>query len=326
MAVVVHLDSTFPANEDEVKDYSKLAEHFELAVSVVSLVTSLVLGSSVDEVTSEVWDSSVVITEETEPDIEDCFRVVRQVFVLSWVSRLELVVEPQLMLLPFDFHSLATFRVPFDGAFEQGYDLEESDDSLGSFAASSSKTDVDLQLTNDASLMEHVDFVVPSEIVAGIGIAVEFHVMILIRVVGPRDSWKDVEADATAVAVDDFEVFESNEIVVSAGCQVVVNQLDPDWADAHSLSDPIPYDCSLDVELMKNVNSDAERHNHRMVVVLELVVVELDTFGVHFVDNVEIFSVGLAVDAVIEGWIRNPVEESYHSSYSVVKYRPLASV
>lgn len=224
---VVHLDSTFPANGDEAKDYSKLAEHSEPVVSVVLRVTSLAGGSSEDAVTSEVLDSFVAITEETGPDIEDYFRVaVRQVFVLNWVSKLELVVEPQPALLPFDFHSLATFRVPFDVAFELDYDLEESDLP----AVSSLQTDVGSQLMNGASLMKRVDFVVPSEIVAGIGIAVEFHVMILRRVVGPLDSSRDVVADAiaVAVAVDDFEEFESSEIVVSVGCRVVASRLDLD--------------------------------------------------------------------------------------------------
>lgn len=77
---------------------------------------------------------------------------------------------------------------------------------------------------------------------------------------------------------------------------------------------------------MKNVNSDVALHSHRKVVVLELVVAALDTFGVHFVDNVEIFSAGLAVDAVTEGSTRNLVEESYHPSYFAVMNMPLASV
>jgi hypothetical protein len=48
----------------------------------------------------------VVKAVEREPDIVDCFRVAEwQVFVSNWVSMLELVVEPLLVLLPFDFHS-----------------------------------------------------------------------------------------------------------------------------------------------------------------------------------------------------------------------------
>lgn len=51
-------------------------------------------------------DSFVVIIEEKAPDIVDCFHVaVWQVFVSNWVSKLELVVELQLALLPFDFHN-----------------------------------------------------------------------------------------------------------------------------------------------------------------------------------------------------------------------------
>ena len=58
----------------------------------------------------------------------------------------------------------------------------------------------------------------------------------------------------------------------------------------------------------------------------ELVAVVWGTFDDHFVDNVEIFSAGLAVDAVTGEWIRIPVAVSYCSSYSVAMCRQLAFV
>lgn len=212
-----HWDLKCPANVDAGKDCSMSVEHFESVALVALLVTSMVLGSSGDEATFVVSDSFVVITVETAPCTEDYFRVVWQVFVLSWVNKLELVVERRLVLLPFDFRSLATCRVPFDEAFELDCDLAESDDSPVGLAVLPLPPDVDLHLKSGASRLVHADFVVPNEIVAGIGIAVEFHEMILKRVVEPLDSSKDVEVGAIAVAVDDFEVFVSSEIVEPVG-------------------------------------------------------------------------------------------------------------
>lgn len=101
-----------------------------------------------------------------------------------------------------------------------------------------------------ALLRQHVDFVVSNEIVVVIGLAVELHVMILERVVGPPpDSSRDVEAGViVAVAVDDFEVFGSSEIVGSVECRLEVDRRDLDSVSVRSLFGPIPYDYSLDVE------------------------------------------------------------------------------
>lgn len=147
--------------------------------------------------------------------------------------------------------------------------------------------------------MEHVDFVVSNEIVAGIGIVVS-HVMILEQVVGLQDSLKGVEVGAAAVAADDFEVLESNEIVESVEYQSEADQLDPDSVSVHNLTDPIPYDCSLDVDQTKNEHSDVALRSHRKAGERELAVVALGTFDVHFVDNVEIFFAGLVVDVETE--------------------------
>ena len=58
-----------------------------------------------------------------------------------------------------------------------------------------------------------------------------------------------------------------------------------------------------------------------------LVPVGLDTFHVHFVDNVVIFFVGLAVDVEVEVMIHNPVVANpFLSSYFVVTYMQLAFV
>lgn len=326
MVAIEHWDLKCPANVDAGKDCSMFVEHFESVALVASLATSMASGSSGDEATFVVADSFVVITVETAPCIEDCFRVaVWQVFVLSWVNKLELVVERRLVLLPFDFRSSATCRVPFDEAFELDCDLAESDDSPAGFAGPPSPPDVDLRSTNGASLLEHVDFVVPNEIVAGIGIAVEFHAMILARVVGPPDSSKDVGADAIAVAADDFEVFVSSGIVGLAGCQLEAIQPDPDSVSDRSSSDPIPYDCSLDAVPTTSVSSDVGLRSHRKAEERELAVVASDTFDVHFVDNVEIFSAGLVADVVTEEWIHSLVVVSCHSSCSVATSTPLAS-
>lgn len=276
-----------------------------------------------DEVTSA-SDSSVVIAEGKALDIEDCSHVaVWQVLVLSWVNRLELVVGRQRVQLPFDSHSLATCRVPFDEASERDCDLAGSD---GSLAALPMMLGVDSHSTNDASPKECVDFVVPNEIVAGIALAVELHARILKRVVGPLDSSMDAGADAVAVAADDFEVFASSEIVGSAECQGAAILPDPDWVSVRSSTDPIPYDYSLDVGSTKILSSDVALRNRCKAEERELVVVASGTSDVHFVDSVEIFSVGPAVDAVTGESIRSLVAVSCHSSCFVAMCRPLAFV
>lgn len=283
------------------------------------------MDSSGGEATFAALGLFVVTTVERALYIEDCFRVaVWQVLVLNWVSKLELEV-PLLGLLPFDFHSWATFHVPFDEAFEQDCDLEESGDSLDSFVVVFPlRTDAGPSLQNDASLMKHADFVVSNEIVAGIVFAVERHEMILERVVGPSDSSKDVGADAVVVAVDDFEVFVSNGIAGFVEYQLEANRQDLDSASVHSSTGPIPYDYSLDVAQTMNESSGVGLHSLRKAVERELVVVASGTFDDHFVDNAEIFSAGLVVDVATEGLIRSLVEESCHSSCSVAKNRPLA--
>lgn len=54
--------------------------------------------------------------------------------------------------------------------------------------------------------------------------------------------------------------------------------------------------------------------------------VALDTFDVHFVDNVAIFFAGLAADAVTEEWIHSLVVESCCSSCSAAMNTQLAFV
>lgn len=317
-------DSKCPA---DARDCSTTAERSETVALVALPVTLLVSDSSAMDEATFVSDSFVVIAEGMALDTEDCFRVaVWQVLVLSWVNRLELVVELQPVLLPFDSHSLATCRVPFDEASERDCDFGESDDSLDSFAALPSTLGVGLHSTSDASPKEYVDFVVPSEIVAGIVFAVELHATILERVVGPLDSSMDAEADAIAVAVDDFEVLASNEIVGSAECQEAANRPDLDSASVRNSIDPIPYDCSLDVVPTKILSSDVALRNRCKAEERELVVVASGTSDVHFVDSAEIFSVGPAVDAVIEEPIRSLVAVSSHSSCSVATCTPLAFV
>lgn len=102
-----------------------------------------------------------------------------------------------------------------------------------------------------------------------------------------------------------------------------VIRLDPDWVSVRNLSDPIPYDCSLDVEPTKSVNSDVELHSYRKE--QELVVVASGTFDVHSVDNVEIFSAGLVADVATEELNRSLAEESCRSSCSAGTSKPLAS-
>lgn len=262
----------------------------------------------------------MAIIEGKALDIVDCFHVaVWQVLVLNWVDKLELVVEQQLELLPFDFHNSATFHV-HDEAFAQDYVLEESDDSLGLF----DWIDVDLHSMNDAL---PADFASSNEIVA-IELVVELHVMILERVVGPLGSSKGVEAGGVVavVAVDDFEVFVSSEIVVFVEFQLEASQLDLDSVNVRSLFGLIPYDYSLGAEPMLNVNSDVEPHSLHKVEVQGLVVVVWGTFDVHFAGNVEIFSVGLVADVVTEELSRILVAVSYHSSCFVVMNRQLAFV
>lgn len=99
--------------------------------------------------------------------------------------------------------------------------------------------------------MKNVDFVAPNEIVVGIELAVELHVTIRERLVGPPGSSKDVEADeAVAVAADDFEEFESSEIVGSVEVLVGVSRRGLDSPNDHSLLDPIQYGYSQDVGQM----------------------------------------------------------------------------
>lgn len=273
-----------------------------------------------------VLGSFVAITVGRELCIEDCFRVVVwQVFVLSWAGKLDLVVERLPVQLPFDYRNPGAFRVPFDEAFAPDCDLAGSDDLPGLPVERPSPTDADSHSTNGASLMERVDFVVPNEIVAGIGIAVEFHATILGQVVGLPDSSRGVGADAIAVAADDFEGLESSEIVGFVECRWEANQRALDSVNDRSLSDPTLYDYILDVEPMMSENSDAELRSHRKRE-RELAVVASGTFDVRFVHNVEIFSAGLAVGAVTEEEFRSLVAVSYRSSYSVVMNRLLASV
>lgn len=92
---------------------------------------------------------------------------------------------------------------------------------------------------------------VPNEIVVGIELAVELHVTNRERLVGPLGSSKDVEADgAVAVAADDFEEFESSEIVGSVEFRVAVSRRGLDSPNVHSLPDLIQCDYSQDVERM----------------------------------------------------------------------------
>lgn len=230
MVAILGWGSICPACEDVEIDYSTFAGHSVLAAWEVLLATSLALDSFVDEATFAVEDSFAVTTAGKALDTGDYLHVaVWQVLVSNWVSKLELVVERQLELLPFDYRNSATFHVPFDEAFEPDCVPGGSDESLDSLALPS-MLDVDLRSTNDASLMAHVDFVAADEIVVGIEPVVELRVMNPERVVGPQDSSRDVVAGvAVAVAaVDDFEVFESSEIVGSAECRLEANQRDPD--------------------------------------------------------------------------------------------------
>lgn len=96
--------------------------------------------------------------------------------------------------------------------------------------------------------MKHVDFAEPNEIVVGIELAVELRVKIREQLVGQPGSSKDVEADgAVAVAADDFEVFESSEIVGSAEFQAVASRQGLDSPNVHSLPDLVLCDYSQDV-------------------------------------------------------------------------------
>lgn len=230
--------------------------------------------------------------------------------------------------LPSDFHSSATFRVPSDEAFELDCVPAGFDGSLGWFAAPPSPTGAGWRSPSGAWRTPRVDFVVPSEIVAGIGFAVVLHVMIPKRVVGPRDSSTDVGADATAAvaAVDDFEVFASSEIVGSVGGRWVAGRRVLGWASARSPSGPAQCDYSRDVGPSMSVNSDVALRTRRRAAGPELVVVVSGTSDVHFVDNVEIFSVELAADAVTGEWIHSLVAGSCRSSCSVARNTPPAFV
>ena len=111
-------------------------------------------------------------------------------------------------------------------------------------------TGADLHSPSGGEPRLHAGSVVSNEIVAGIVSAVVLHAKILTRVVGPLDSSRDAGADATAVAaVDDFEVFESGEIVGSVGCLAwAAGRPDPVPASVHSSTDLSLCDCSQDVE------------------------------------------------------------------------------
>lgn len=114
-----------------------------------------------------------------------------------------------------------------------------------------SSTGADSHWTSGASLTLHADSVVSGEIVAVVGFAVAHCATILERVVGPQDSSKDVEAgEVVAVAVDDSEVFVSDEIVEFVEFQLEECQRDLDSADDRSLFGPIPCGCNLGAEPM----------------------------------------------------------------------------
>lgn len=119
------------------------------------------------------------------------------------------------------------------------------DDLLDLSAEQPLSIDVDSCWTSDASPKQHADFVALSEIAAAVDFVVAHYVMNLERVVEPPDSSKDVGA-GVIVAVDDFEVFESGEIVEFVVFQLEVCQRDLDSANVRSLFGLIPYDCSLD--------------------------------------------------------------------------------
>lgn len=128
MFVSVHWDLVCVDEEIDYLSFAVAAVVVELEFVVEQRVawqvTLLVLVTfvDVDEVTSEVLDSFVVITEEMVHDIVDYFRavaVVWQVLVWNSVSKLVLVVEQQLAFLSTDLHNLATYYVPFDGASMQ---------------------------------------------------------------------------------------------------------------------------------------------------------------------------------------------------------------
>ena len=201
-----------------------------------------------DVVTSAASDSSVVKVVEKAPDIADYFHVaVWQVFVSSWVSMWGLEVELQQAPPPSDSHSLATFHDSSDEASEPDYEPGKSD----SFVEPPSSIGADSRWTSGASPTLHVGSVVSGEIAVELEFAAVLYVTIRVRVVEPPDSSKDVEAGVTVVvAVDDFEVFASNEIVVFVEFLLVVCQQDLDSVSARNLFGPIPYGCSQDVEPM----------------------------------------------------------------------------
>lgn len=281
---------------------SKLAAHFALA-SVASLATSPVSDSSADVATSAVADSSAVTIAETAHDIVDCSRVVVwQVFASSWVSMSEPVVVRQPGQPPFDCHNSAAYR----GSSGAGCDLVGS---AGSLVVRSSRLDADSHASPGSEAS--------SEIVAGIAFAAELHEMIRERVVGPLDSSRDAGADAVVVAVDDFEVSGSGEIVGSVGCRVVADRR----AGVRNWTDRVRCGCNRDVEPTRNENSGAGRRSRHRAAVPEPVVVASDTSGVHFVDSAGIFyvaplAVPSAADAETVELIRSLVAAACCSSCS----------
>lgn len=235
-----------------MKCCSTLVEHSGVAALVALQVTFAAEGSFEDVVTSAASDSFAVRVVEREPDTADYFHVaVWQVFVSSWVSMWELGVVLLQAPPPSDFHSSATFHDSSDEASELDCEPAKSDGLPDSFAEPPLSLGADSRWTSGASPTLHAGSVVSGEIAAELEFAAVQYVMIRVRVVGPPDSSKDVEAGVTvAVAVDDSEVFVSNEIVVFVEFLLEVCQQDLDSVSARNLFGPIPYGYSLDVEPM----------------------------------------------------------------------------
>lgn len=298
-------------------------ERFVFVALVALLVTLQDVGSfvvDVDEATFVVVDSFVVIIEEMAHGTVDYFHVVVvvwQVLVLNWVNKLVLVVALLLAFQLFDFHNSAACCDPFDEASMQDYVLVIIvDDFVVSFAEHLLLIDAVRHSTRVTLMQLHVVPAMLNEIV-GIGLVV-CHVLNLRQPVGKLDSLLDVAIDVIAVvAADDFELFDLNAIE-SVELELAVIQLDLDSLSAHNPSDRAVYDHRRDVGLLLYGSFDVELHIRRMLVAWELVVVVSHTFDDRLADNVEIFSVGLAVDVEIEELMDNLVEESCYSSYSVV--------
>lgn len=237
MVATSHLDLKCLADVYvEMKCCSTLAEHSGVAALAALQVTFAAEGSFEDVVTSEASDSFAVRVVERVLDTVDYFHVaVWQVFVSSWVSMWGLGVVQQQVPLPSDFHSLATFHDSSDEASELDCEPGKSDGLPDSFVEPPSLIDADSRWTSGASPTLHAGSVVSGEIAAELEFAAVQYVMIQVRVVGPLDSSKDVEAGVTvAVAVDDFEVFVSNEIVVFVEFLLEVCQQDLDSVSAHN--------------------------------------------------------------------------------------------